>query len=364
MSGPRPLLSVVVPAHQGGSLLPETLAALAESDLGRERWELIVVDDASSDATSAVAARWADQVLTFPGAPRGPGFARNRGVEVSRGEWVVFVDGDVRVHADTLRRVAEAIAQDPGMDALFGAYDDAPPAPGFLSRYRNLLHRYVHLTGAGETDTFWAGCGAVRRTAFLAAGGFNEARYPRPQIEDIELGYRLRDRGSRIVIRPEIQGTHLKAWTFMGALRTDLLDRGVPWVRLLLERQRLAQPASLNLKRGEPLKTALVALGLLLLVLAAVTRRWPLLAGAVAVLGVVLVSNHALFGWFARQRGAGFALGVIPFNLLYYLVGGVSVAAGLALHLLHGRPRIEPPVALTPREPAANSVSFTGQGLR
>ncbi len=363
MSAPPPLLSVIVPAHQGAELLPVTLGALAASDLPGDRWELIVVDDASSDGTAAVAARWADRVLTLPGLPHGPGFARNRGVEVSRGDWVVFIDADVRAHPDTLRRFAEAIAQEPRMDAVFGAYDDAPPARGVLSQYRNLLHRYVHLDSAGETDTFWGGCGAIRRSAFLAAGGFNEARYPRPQIEDIELGYRLRDQGCRIMIRPEIQGAHLKRWTFAGSLRTDLLDRGIPWVRLLLERSRLAKPANLNLKRGEPLKAALVATGLLLLLLAAVTGWWPLLLGAGAALAAVVASNHALVRWFARERGALFALGVIPLNLWYYLVSGLAVAAGLALHLLHGRPRGEPPAA-APRDAAAHGVGFGSQGRR
>ena len=359
-----PLLSVIVPAHQGAALLPVTLGALAESDLPRDQWELIVVDDASSDGTAEVAARWADRVLTLAGTPHGPGFARNRGVEVSRSEWVVFIDADVRVHPDTLRRFAEAIGQDPKLDAMFGAYDDAPPAPGFLSRYRNLLHRYVHLQSAGETDTFWGGCGAVRRSAFLTAGGFNEMRYPRPQIEDIELGYRLRDLGSRIVIRPEIQGAHLKRWRFGGSVRTDLLDRGIPWVRLLLERDRLVQPANLNLKRGEPLKAAMVAVGLGLIPLAILTGRWALLIGTGVLWGVVVASNHALIRWFARERGPLFALGVVPFNLWYYLLSGVAIAAGLALHLLHGRPRVEPPAALTPREAAAHGVGFTSHGQR
>jgi hypothetical protein len=362
VTAPGPLLSVVVPAHQGAAQLPVTLAALAASDLPRDQWELIVVDDASSDGTAQVAGRWADRVLTLPGAPHGPGYARNRGVEASRGEWVVFIDADVRAHPDTLRRVVEAIDRDPESDAMFGAYDDAPPAPQFLSQYRNLLHRYIHLQGAGPTDTFWGGCGAVRRSSFLAAGGFNERRYPRPQIEDIELGYRLRDLGSRIMIRPEIQGAHLKRWRFGGSVRTDLLDRGIPWVRLLLERERLAQPANLNLKRGEPLKAALVTLGLLLIPSAALTGRWVLLLGTALLWGGVVASNHAMLRWFARERGLLFALGVVPLNLWYYLLSGVAVAVGVALHLLHGRPRLGPPA--TPREAAAHSVGFSNHAGR
>ena len=326
-------LSVIVPAYQGARLLPVTLGALAASDLPRDQWQLIVVDDASTDNTAAVAGRWADQVIALVGKPRGPGYARNRGVEASQSDWVVFVDADVRVHSDTLRRIREAIELDPDLDALFGAYDDAPPAPNFLSQYRNLLHRYTHLEGAGHAETFWAGCGAVRRSMFVAIGGFDEARYPRPQIEDIELGCRIRDRSGRIVIRPEVQAAHLKEWHLVGALRTDLFDRGVPWARLLLERRRLTQSAHLNLKRGEQLKVAVVVGALLAVLGGTVTGSgWPVLGGAAGLAGVAL-SNHVLIRWFARLRGPWFALGVIPWNLLYYLLGGVAVAIAVLIRL-------------------------------
>ena len=208
MTEVAPYLSVIVPAYQGAPVLPAVLEAIRASDLPRDQWELIVVDDASTDATAQVAARHADRVLSLPGRPHGPGHARNRGVEASRGTWVVFIDADVVVHSDTLRLIAAIARTEHEVDAIFGAYDDAPPAPQFISQYRNLLHRYTHQVGAGEAETFWAGCGAVRTRAFVAVGGFDEARYPRPQIEDIELGYRLRDQGGRILLRPEIQGTH------------------------------------------------------------------------------------------------------------------------------------------------------------
>jgi glycosyltransferase involved in cell wall biosynthesis len=331
-----PLLSVIVPAHQGESVLPKTLGALAASDLPRDRWELIVVDDASSDKTSGVAAKWADRVIAAPGKPHGPGYARNRGVEASSGEWVVFIDADVVVHRDTLSRLAAIIAQRPDVDAIFGAYDDSPPAPGFLSQYRNLLHRRVHLQGAGEADTFWAGCGAVRRSAFMAIGGFDELRYPRPQIEDIELGYRLIDRGSHIVLEPQIQGAHLKKWVFWGSTRTDLFDRGIPWVRLLLERGNLGRRANLNLKGGERVKIALVWLALPLLVAAIVWRRPEAAIGAAFALLGVLLWNLPLLGWFARGRGPLFALAVVPMNLWYYLVSGLAVMLGTVQHVVHG----------------------------
>lgn len=342
-------LSVIVPAHNAADLLPITLAALAASDLPRATWELLVVDDASRDATSQVAGRWADQVLTLAGHPRGPGHARNRGAVAARGEWLVFIDADVRVHADTLRRFVQAVDDQDGLGAVFGAYDTDPPAPGFLSAYRNLLHRYVHLTSAGEAETFWAGCGAVRREAFLRAGGFDEVRFPRPQIEDIDLGYRLRDAGWRIVLDPGITGTHLKRWRFLGALRTDLMDRGIPWVQLLLERRSLARPAPLNLKGGERAKVAITGLGLLSVLLAAVLGKPALLLGTAAAALVVIAGSAPMLRWFARTRGPWFAAGVVPYTLLYYVVSGVAVIGGGLRHLRGGgapgpRPPLPDPV--------------------
>jgi glycosyltransferase involved in cell wall biosynthesis len=335
---PAPFFSVVVPTYRSRTLLPLSLSAIAASDLPRDLWELIVVDDASEDGSSNAAREWADHVITLTGLPHGPAYARNRGVEIASGEWLVFFDADVAVHRDALRRFLEVIQADPTVDAVFGAYDEAPPAPGLLTQYRNLVHRFVHITSAGPAETFWTGCGAVRRAAFVEVGGFDQRRYPRPKIEDIEFGYRLRDRGRHIVIVPEIQGTHLKHWRFLGSLRTDLIDRGIPWVTLLLERRRLARHAHLNLKPGERAKALLVGLACLL-VLVAVAMRRPLpavLAGSMLL--TVTLWNAPLFAWFARRRGVLFALAVIPLNLLYYLIGGLAVVAGLGLHLFRKRP--------------------------
>ena len=361
MPDPTPRFSVIVPAYNGLAVLPLTLDALRWSDLPREQWELIVVDDASSDGTGQLAEGWADRVVRLEGAPHGPGYARNRGVEASRGEWVVFIDADVAVHPDTLRRFAEAIAADPGVDAIFGAYDEQPPGPGLLSQYRNLLHRYVHLRGAGPADTFWAGCGAVRRSAFVALGGFDERRYPRPQIEDIELGYRLRDAGGRIVIHPEIQGSHLKRWDWLGSVRTDLRDRGIPWVRLLLERRRIAHAANLNLKAGERAKVVLAWAGLVLFTLAAILGSPALLGAGVAAWLALVLGNLPLLRWFARRRGVGFALAVIPLNLWYYLLNGVAVIAGVVLHAAGGSQARRPTADSAPSLSTAAGGSRTGR---
>ena len=331
-----PELSVIVPAHRAALLLPDTLAALTASDFPRDRWELIVVDDASDDATPDVAEQWATRVLRLRGTPGGPGRARNAGAKIARGAWIVFVDADVRVHRDALSRIAAIVAERPDLVAIFGSYDAHPAQPGLLSEYRNLLHRQVHCAGAGDAETFWAGCGAVRRDAFEAAGGFDTIRFARPSIEDIELGYRLRDRGGRILLDPGIQGTHPKRWTFWMMLRTDMRDRGIPWMRLVLERGN-RNAAALNTGRTEQLKVVVVVAAAALLLVSLPLRDPRIALAGVALLLLLVASNTPTYAWFARERSWGFAMLVIPLNLLYYLGNAVAAMIGIGQHLTAAR---------------------------
>ncbi len=338
----RPLLSVIMPAHNAAGMLPRTLAGLRNSDLPREAWELIVVDDGSTDETSLIAARYADTVVTLPGNAHGPAYARNRGFEVSRGEIVVFIDADCVVHTDTLSRLADRFAADPDLGAAFGSYDDKPPASGIMSQYRNLVHHYVHHQNAGEVETFWAGAGAIRRDVFSEVGMYDEWHYSKPQIEDIELGARIRRLGRRILLDPGIQITHLKKWTLGQVIRTDLRDRGIPWARLLMHRGAMMSTATLNLRWSEKLNTILTWLALLLLFYAPfASTRTPLWIAAACV-SVVLVLNAPLWGFFARVRGPIFAILVMPAHLMYYLINGISFGVGLLLQHLIGPPLRDP----------------------
>ncbi|MGQ0713960.1 MAG: glycosyltransferase [Gemmatimonadaceae bacterium] len=336
-------LSVIVPARNAEAVLPQSLGALLASDLPRSAWELIVVDDASSDTTAHVARRYADRVVELPPErPLGPAYARNRGCDAARGEIIVFVDADVCVHADTLRRFAQLFADDPALSAAFGSYDATPTAPGLVSQYRNLLHHYAHQTNGGDAQTFWAGCGAVRRDVFIDAGMFDEWHFPRPQIEDIELGARIRARGHRIALRPEIQATHLKRWTLAEVIRTDLLDRGVPWTRLLVQQDRLARPATLNLRTSEKVKTLVACGALVCLAIATLGggRAWS--ATAAALLTAVVAGSADLYAFFGRARGWRFALAAVPLHFLYYAMNGASAMLGWLLHHAVGAPRPDP----------------------
>lgn len=333
-----PFVSVIVPVHRSGSMLERTMPALLNSDLPREAWELIIVDDASGDDTPVIAAKYADTIVRLPGKANGPAYARNRGFEVSRGEVVVFVDSDVRVHRSTLKQIATLFARSRDLAAAFGSYDDKPADPGFVSQYRNLLHHYIHQQNAGDAQTFWAGIGAVRRSVFADAGGFDEWHYQRPQIEDIELGRRLKRMGHGIRLCPEIQGTHLKRWTLRDVVRTDFQHRGVPWMWLLLKEGSQKGSKTLNLRLLERWCTALVGIALLAVAVAAIFETtWPLAVATLAV-GSTLILNRHFYGFLRQRRGLLFALAAMPLHFGYYMSNSFSVFSGWLVHMLLGEP--------------------------
>ena len=297
-----PKLTAIVPATDNPPTLRASVDAIERAADGPE--ELIVV--------------------TEPGGA-GPAEARNLGAADATGEVLVFVDSDVVVHPDAFARIRAAFERDSSLVALFGSYDDRVAGADPVSAFRNLLHREVHVEGAGEAQTFWAGLGAVRREQFLEAGGFDARRYPAPAIEDIELGLRLSDAGGRIVLDPEIQGTHLKRWSLPAMIRTDLLSRGVPWVRLMAERR--SAPPLLNLgRRQQASALASVVLG------GAAALRRPR-AGAVALAALVAL-NHSFYALLWRAGGPRLGLAGPGLHAIHHLTAAAAVPIGIALHLL------------------------------
>jgi glycosyltransferase involved in cell wall biosynthesis len=349
MTPDHPYFSVIVPVKNGHGVLPRMLDMLSRSELPRDSWELIVIDDGSTDDSPAIASEYADLVIRLPAPSHGPGYARNRGVERARGECVVFLDADCLVRPDTLTRLAETMMTRSDVAAVFGAYCDEPEAAGVVSKYRNLLHHYTHAQEPGEAQTFWAGCGCVRRAAFVAIGMYDEWRFSRPQIEDVELGYRLSAHGYRILLQPEIQVTHLKRWTFRGMLKADFMDRGVPWARLLAEQRALLGKAaskakSLSLRAKEKSNTFLVCLGLLLLGLSVQPKDHLLALLGALCLVIVIVRGLPLYAFFFRKRGLVFAICGVVLHMVYYLTAAVSVVWGALLAVVVGEPRPAPSV--------------------
>jgi GT2 family glycosyltransferase len=290
-------LSVIVPATNDPPTLERCAAAIRAAEEPPD--ELIVVSEAA--------------------AP-GPAAARNEGAAQATGDVLVFVDADVVVWPDALRRIRRAFETDPDLAGLFGSYDDEPEHAGVVSAFRNLLHHHVHHAAGGPASTFWAGLGAIRRDAFSEAGGFDAQRYPHPSVEDIDLGLRVTRAGGRIRLDPAVRGTHLKEWTLGGMLQTDFARRGVPWTELLLEQGGASTALNLGWRHRLSAVASLTAVG------AFGTRRPRV--GAAALLAL-LALNADFYRLLARRRGPFEATVGVGLHALHHLAAVAAVPVAI-----------------------------------
>lgn len=330
-----PTVSLIIPAYNAQAVLPDCLAAVKQSTC--EPLEVLLVNDGSTDETAQIAAGFGVRVLDSSHAQSGPAAARNVAAAVAQADVLMFVDADVVIQPDTIHRVRQHFVEDPTLGAVFGSYDQNPADPGFLSQYKNLQHHFVHHASNPDAETFWAGCGAVRRTCFEAVAGFDSDRFAVPSIEDIDLGYRLRSRGYRIRLDPDIQVCHLKKWTFWPLLKTEVFHRAIPWSSLLLGRQTIE--ADLNLGISDRVSAVVVWLSLCLIPLCFWDARW--LAGPILGLATLIYLNRAFYTFLLRIRGLGFLLKSIPMHALYFGYSSLAFAYAWLRYQLAGVPSPE-----------------------
>ncbi len=325
----KPTVTIVMPAYNAAALLPRTVPAACEA-AGAEH--VLVVDPGSTDDTAAVAESLGVRVLRL-GRRAGPAEARNEGVATIDTDVALFVDSDCIAHPDVVARVQDAFA-DPTLVTLTGSYDDDPAGPGFFSDYMNLRHHHTHQHAQRDPATFWAGCGAVRVSTYRAVGGFDTERYPRPMIEDIELGLRMGEHGATR-LDPALQVKHLKAWTMRSVIVTDIVHRAIPWTRLILER---GMPNDLNLRTSQRIAAMIAPLALLSVPMLPLLLWWKPITAIVpaAFLDASLMLNWSLVRFFGKRRGFGFALGGWLFHQVHLTYSAVTFALVSLRHRLAG----------------------------
>jgi glycosyltransferase involved in cell wall biosynthesis len=328
-----PTVSVIIPVHNGGESFGKCLRSLAAARPPAD--EIIVVADGESDGSWRLARDFPAVIIENP-EPSGPGRARNLGAAKARGDILLFIDADVTVPPDIVARVRDYFQNHPAVSALMGSYDDAPAATNFLSQYKNLFHHYTHQTGRRNASTFWTGCGAIRAGVFREMDGFAEERC-RPSegacpgtIEDVELGYRLKEAGHEIHLVPEIQVKHLKHWDWRSLLKTDFFYRALPWTELLLTRGRMVN--DLNIDRQSRFSVMLT----FALFLCGLALPFGLPAGGAAVILMcgLVVTNWGCYRFFFRKRGFAFTLLVIPWHWFYFFYSGIAFLYGSILFRL------------------------------
>ncbi len=208
MADPVPRISVVIPAFQASASIERCLAAVARQTLPPEQYEVIVVDDGSTDDTANRASRCGARVVRLL-RNQGPAQARNAGLAAARGEIVVFTDSDCEPTSGFLDALTAPL-RDACIAATNGAYESKQRA--LVPRFVQLEYesRYRHTAAASNVDFIDTYAACYRRLDLVRLGGFD----PRFRVcEDQELSFRLAEAGLNMRFVPDARTYHQHADT-------------------------------------------------------------------------------------------------------------------------------------------------------
>jgi GT2 family glycosyltransferase len=190
-------VSVIVPVFNGARTLGRCLEALANQTIDARNYQVIVVDDGSSDGSGDIAARHGATVLRHKNA--GAATARNRGARKARGEILLFTDADCEPQRDWIEQMLAPFARADvaGVKGAYRTWQRSLVARFAQAEYEEKYDRQARMEWIDFVDTYAA---AYRRDIFLEHGGFD------PSFgldEDQEFSFRLARAGQRLVFAPQ-----------------------------------------------------------------------------------------------------------------------------------------------------------------
>lgn len=326
-------VSVIVPAYNARETLPGCLGAISRQSASggpRDRYEVIVVDDGSTDDTGDIAEQAGVKTIRQP--HRGPAAARNQGSQIAQGEILVFTDADCTPAPDWLANLVKPLEEDPTIAAAKGAY--LTQQKGLVARLVQLEYeeKYRRLALQPFIDFIDSYSAAYRRDAFLAEGGFDTA-FPVPSAEDQELSFRLWRKGARMVFVPKAIVFHRHPDTWWKYARRKV--RFGYWQIL----NRWKHPEKLGGDSHTPLtqRFQLLAMGLLVMTVALTTLAPGLgLALSAILFTTFLMSEIPLIRIAVQQDPAVvWAVPILPIVRAGALL--IGILAGMLTLPLRGR---------------------------
>lgn len=199
------LYSVIIPAYNAQNTVAQCLDALDKQDVPKINYEIIVVDDGSTDETPDIVQRF--PVRYFRQSNQGPATARNKGAREARGDIILFTDSDCVPLHNWIEEMARSF-DDQTVMAAKGAY---------LTKQKSLTARFAQVEfeerfemlkkveSIDMIDTYSAG---YRKSVFLSLGGFDPS-FPVANNEDTDLSYKMSHAGFKMVFNPKAIVYHL-----------------------------------------------------------------------------------------------------------------------------------------------------------
>lgn len=209
------MISIVIPAFNAQKTIGACLEALAHQTVPKEVYEIIVVDDGSTDRTAAIVRQYAVKLLRQ--SNQGPAAARNYGVQEAKGDLIFFIDADCVATANWIEEMSRPFqhAEVVGIKGVYRTRQRELAARFVQIEYEHKYERMGKRLYIDFIDTYSAG---FRRDVFLRYDGFDTS-FPTASVEDQEFSFRLAKDGHKMVFQPRAVVYHTHQPTFKGYLR-------------------------------------------------------------------------------------------------------------------------------------------------
>ncbi len=210
------MVSVIIPAFNAEKTIGSCLASLMDQDYSRE-YEIIVVDDGSTDSTPDIVSQY-ERAELIRQKNAGPAAARNKGASVAGGEIILFTDSDCVPEGDWISEMLGPFEESREVAGVKGAYK---------THQQEITARFVQLEYEDKynymlkdkfidfIDTYSAG---FRKNIFLEMKGYDTA-FPVACAEDVELSYRMSNKGHKMVFNPDAVVYHTHPDSLMDYLK-------------------------------------------------------------------------------------------------------------------------------------------------
>ena len=312
-------VSIVVPARDASRLIADCVHALLSQEECPFSFEVLVVDDGSSDDTAAVARQAGARVLSI--SPSGPAAARNRGVAVTTGDIVVFTDADCVPDPGWLSRMVAPFA-DSEVTATKGVYRTEQRSLAARFVQQEYESRYRRMSGRESIDFIDTYAAAFRRDRFVEAGGFDE-NFPGASVEDQEFSFRYSRLGGHMLFVEDAVVLHRHADTPWKYFRKKL--KIAYWKVRVLKRH----PDKIISDAHTPPNVKVEMLTALTLLLTAPFLDFPVGLAVFASLLVVFASSCGPLVWTMARSDAMLGLVAPGFCLMRAWALGVGCVAGV-----------------------------------
>ena len=332
----QPLLSVIVTTYNSEKTVKRCLEAIRQSTY--PSYEVIVIDDGSSDQTLTYAHRYADRVI--PKSHIGKAYVRGIGLQSAQGDIVVNVDSDVEIQPDTLSRIASQFSSEPETAAVTGLVSRSNPYNNFASQYKNLYMHYMFRNLPDRVSFLYGSIYAVSRQVIPL---YNVNRH---DVDDTEFGQQICDKGHHITFMRDLEIIHNRHFTLQSLIYNDF---NIPfaWGQLFIKYKGWKllgknKTGFLHSSRAQLFSLMLMPLALCSLVLA----WW---APLFIVISFVLVGIwgllNSLFFWFlTKTNGILFGIASLLFTLCDHIVMLSGVLWGITTGLRGNMKETKKPV--------------------